>query len=224
MRSLRLARKAEQLNAVIIAEFVEPGESAKSARRKALQDMLDYIGAHEVKYCITNKVDGLARNRLDDAIIHATLREAGVTLVSVTENIDETPSGMLMHGIKAPIGYLNVRTTDPKGHKVRDIGIDPDRADHVRFAFTAYATADWSLGTLARELETRGLTTRATPSFPAKPVTTTLLHKRGSHAKPSTPASASPTTNNSAHASQSRSPPSSAKHTRKAAMEVGLSD
>ena len=201
-------RKADQLNAVIIAEFIEPGESAKSARRKALQDMLDYIGAHEVKYCIINKVDRLARNRLDDAIIHATLREAGVTLVSVTENIDETPSGMLMHGImasiaefyslnlaqevtkglvqkasiggtpnKAPIGYLNVRTTDAKGHEIRDVDIDPDRADHIRFAFTAYATGDWSLGTLARELETRGLTTRATPSFPAKPVTTTLLHK-----------------------------------------------
>lgn len=201
-------RKAQQLGAVIIAEFIEPGESAKSARRKALQDMLDYIGAHEVKYCIINKVDRLARNRLDDAIIYATLREAGVTLVSVTENIDETPSGMLMHGImasiaefyslnlaqevtkglvqkasiggtpnKASIGYLNVRTTDAKGHEIRDVDIAPDRADHIRFAFTAYATGDWSLGTLARELETRGLMTRATPSFPAKPVTTTLLHK-----------------------------------------------
>ena len=34
-------RKAEQLNAVIIAEFIEPGESANSAHRKALQEMLD---------------------------------------------------------------------------------------------------------------------------------------------------------------------------------------
>ena len=36
-----------------------------------------------------------------DAIIHATLRDANISLVSVTENIDETPSGMLMHGILA---------------------------------------------------------------------------------------------------------------------------
>ncbi|WP_367343322.1 recombinase family protein, partial [Propionibacterium sp.] len=48
-----------------------------------------------------NKVDRPARNRLDDAIIHATLRDANISLVSVTENIDETPSGMLMHGILA---------------------------------------------------------------------------------------------------------------------------
>ena len=201
-------RKAQQLGAVIVKEFIEPGESAKTTNRRALQDMLGYVAEHPVRYCIINKVDRLARNRLDDAIIHATLRDAGVALVSVTENIDETPSGMLMHGImasiaefyslnlaqevvkgmvqkaeiggtptRAPIGYLNTRTTDPQGHEVRDVEIDPERADLIRFAFTAYATGDWSLSTLARELETRGLTTRPTPSQPAKPLTTTGLHK-----------------------------------------------
>lgn len=201
-------RKADQLGAVIVNEFIEPGESAKSARRRALQEMLDYIAAHPVRYCIINKVDRLARNRLDDAIIHATLRGANITLVSVTENIDETPSGMLMHGIlasmaefyslnlaqevvkgmvqkatiggtptKAPLGYRNARTTDAQGHEVREVELDPDRADLVRFAFTAYATGDWSLSSLARELKTRGLTTRPTPSQPAKPLTTTGLHK-----------------------------------------------
>ncbi|WP_431831285.1 recombinase family protein [Corynebacterium pseudodiphtheriticum] len=55
--------------------------------------------------------------------------------------------------------------------------IDPERADLVRFAFTAYATGDWSLSRLAKELTARGLTTRPTPSQPAKPVTTTGLHK-----------------------------------------------
>ncbi len=201
-------RKAEQLGAVIVKEFIESGESAKTARRRALQEMLDYIAANPVQLCIINKVDRLARNRLDDAIIHATLRGANITLVSVTENIDESPSGMLMHGIlasmaefyslnlaqevlkgmtqkasiggtptKAPLGYLNVRTTDAKGREVRDVEPDPDRAELIRFAFTAYATGDWSLSSLARELKTRGLTTRSTPSQPAKPVTTTGLHK-----------------------------------------------
>ncbi len=201
-------RKAEQLGAVIVKEFIEPGESAKSARRRSLQEMLDYIAANPVRYCIINKVDRIARNRLDDAIIHATLRGANTTLVSVTENIDETPSGMLMHGIlasmaefyslnlaqevikgmtqkatiggtptKAPLGYLNVRTADAKGREIRDIAIDPDRADLIRFAFTAYATGDWSLSSLAKELNARGLTTRPTPAQPARPITTTTLHK-----------------------------------------------
>ncbi len=201
-------RKADQLGAVIVAEFIEPGESAKTVKRKALQEMLDYLAANSVRYCIINKVDRIARNRLDDAIIHATLRGKGVTLVSVTENIDETPSGMLMHGImasiaefyslnlaqevtkglvqkasmggtpnRAPLGYLNIRTVDAKGREVRDVETDPERAEHVRFAFTAYASGNWSLSKLTRELETRGLTTRPTPAYPERPVTTKLLHK-----------------------------------------------
>ena len=71
------------------------------AQRRALQNLLDYVTENPVQYCIINKVDRLARNRLDDALIHATLRDANISLVSVTENIDETPSGMLMHGILA---------------------------------------------------------------------------------------------------------------------------
>ena len=34
--------------------------------------------------------------------------------------------------------------------------LDPDRAELVRFAFTAYATGNWSLSKLARELEAEG--------------------------------------------------------------------
>ena len=206
-------RKADQLGAVIVKEFIEPGESAKTARRRALQEMLDYVALNPVQYCIIKKVDRLARNRLDDAIIHSTLREANISLVSVTENIDETPSGMLMHGMlmhgilasmaefyslnlaqevlkgmtqkaaiggtpmMAPLGYLNTRSTDSKGREVRDVELDPDRADHIRFAFSSYASGDWSLSALANELQARGLTTRVTPTRAAKPVTTTGLHK-----------------------------------------------
>lgn len=96
-------RKAEALSARIVAEFVDAGESARSADRPDLQRMLDYVASHQVTYCIVHKVDRLARNRLDDVEIHRALISAGVTLVSATENIDETPSGMLLHGIMSSI-------------------------------------------------------------------------------------------------------------------------
>ena len=96
-------RKAEELGARIVAEFVDAGESARSADRPDLQRMLEYIATHQVAYCIVHKVDRLARNRVDDVEIHRRLVEAGVTLVSATENIDETPSGMLLHGIMSSI-------------------------------------------------------------------------------------------------------------------------
>lgn len=112
------ARKAEDLGARIVAEFVDAGESARSADRPDLQRMLEYIATHQVTYCIVHKVDRLARNRLDDVEIHRRLVEAGVTLVSATENIDETPSGMLLHGIMSSIAEFyskNLATEVTKG-------------------------------------------------------------------------------------------------------------
>jgi site-specific DNA recombinase len=97
-------RKAEALGAVVAAEFVDRGESARSAARPKLQAMLRYLRQHsEIRYVIVHKVDRLARNRFDDVEINLELRKIGVTLVSATENIDETPSGMLLHGIMSSI-------------------------------------------------------------------------------------------------------------------------
>lgn len=96
-------RKADAPGAAIVAEFVDAGEPARSADRPDLKRMLDYVKTHRANYCIVYKVERLARNRLDDVEIHRALMEAGVTLVSATENIDETPSGMLLHGIMSPI-------------------------------------------------------------------------------------------------------------------------
>ena len=50
-----------------------------------------------------HKIDRLARNRADDVEINLVLQRAGTTLVSCTENIDETPSGILLHGIMSSI-------------------------------------------------------------------------------------------------------------------------
>jgi DNA invertase Pin-like site-specific DNA recombinase len=111
-------RKAESLNAVIVEEFIEPGESGTTTDRPALQRLLAYVTTHPVAYCIVHKIDRLARNRLDDAMIHYELRQAGVMLVSATENIDETPSGMLVHGIMSSIAEfysLNLATEVTKG-------------------------------------------------------------------------------------------------------------
>ena len=102
-------RKADALGADVVAEFVDAGESARSAKRPELQRMLDYIATHQVTYCIVHKVDRLARNRLDDVDIHRHLIDAGVQLVSATENIDDTPSGMLLHGIMSSIAEFYSR-------------------------------------------------------------------------------------------------------------------
>ena len=102
-------RKARELNAIITEEFVVAGESARKADRPELMRMIEYVKTHHVAYCIVHKVDRLARNRADDVTIHLALKEAGVMLVSATENIDETPSGMLLHGIMSTIAEFYSR-------------------------------------------------------------------------------------------------------------------
>ncbi len=111
-------RKAEELGARVVREFVDAGESARSADRDGLQDMLAFITATRVQFCIVHKLDRLARNRADDVKIHEALINAGVTLVSATESIDQTPSGMLVHGIMSSIAEFysrNLATEVTKG-------------------------------------------------------------------------------------------------------------
>ena len=95
--------KAEDIGATIVEEFVDPGYSGRTLKRPDLQRMFTYIKTHQVTYCIVHKLDRLARDRLVDLEIQRALIEAGVTLVSVTESIDETPSGTLVHGVMSAI-------------------------------------------------------------------------------------------------------------------------
>lgn len=103
------ARKADELGTRVVREFIDAGESARSADRDGLQDMLAFIAATRVTFCIVHKLDRLARNRADDVKIHEALINAGVTLVSATESIDQTPSGMLVHGIMSSIAEFYSR-------------------------------------------------------------------------------------------------------------------
>jgi site-specific DNA recombinase len=101
--------KAASMGAIIIKEFVDRGASARSANRPELQNMLEYLADHEVDIVIVHKLDRLARNRADDVEISKALDDSNVRLVSTTESIDQTPSGMLLHGIMSSIAEFYSR-------------------------------------------------------------------------------------------------------------------
>jgi site-specific DNA recombinase len=198
-------RKASGMGAVIVAEFIDAGESARKADRPQLQAMLEYVREHPISFCIVHKVDRLARNRVDDVEINVALTRAGVKLVSASENIDETPSGMLLHGIMSTIAEfysrnlatevskgmtqkavsggtvarapIGYKKQDALGREYRTIEVDEARVGHVKWAFESYATGDWSLSMLQEKLAHRGLRTRPTPKIPAKPLEIANLHK-----------------------------------------------
>lgn len=204
-------RKAEALGAVVIEEFADRGESAKTSARPELQRMLAYVAENPVAYLIVHKVDRLARNRSDDVQIHMALKNAGVTLVSCSENIDETPSGMLLHGIMSSIAEFYSRNLANEvikgsvqkakaggtigkaptgylnvrkienGREVRTVEIDPVRGPLMRYAFEAYATGEWTLRNLLAEITRRGLDTTPGPRTPSKPLVLSHFHRLLQH-------------------------------------------
>ncbi|HEY4894757.1 MAG TPA: recombinase family protein [Solirubrobacteraceae bacterium] len=180
--------------------YMERAESARSDDRPVLQQMLRELPALGVKYLIVHKVDRLARNRLDDATLYQRIVGMGITLVSASENIDETPAGRLMHGMLASFAeyYSNNLATEimkglhrkhelggtpfkpPIGYEskrtlngsqdIRTVIVDETRAPLVKLAFILYATGEWPTLRLAAHLEEQGLRSRGTRRYPERPM------------------------------------------------------
>lgn len=185
--------KAETMDAMVIDEYTDAGESARSSDRPQLQAMLSrLVNERDIDYVIVHKVDRLARNRADDVTINLMITKSGAQLVSVSEAIDDSPSGMLLHGIMSSIAEFYSQNlageikkgmhqkakdgwypgsaplgyinvrTTRNGQEVRSIEIDPERGHLVRWAFEAYASGEYSLNQLAEALAAKGLRSRST--------------------------------------------------------------
>ncbi len=150
----------------------------------------------DVDYLVVYRLDRLSRDELTQFTVLAELKLAGCQLVSATESIDETPQGMLAMGILASVnayrsrddgrkitegrlrkalvggtpyrvrpGYLNVRQWDG-ANDIRTVTVDEERAPHIKWAFAAYATGEYSMTQLVEDLWDRGLRTRPTAKRP----------------------------------------------------------
>jgi DNA invertase Pin-like site-specific DNA recombinase len=186
--------------------FAERAESARSDNRPVLQEMMKQLPGLGVQALIVHKVDRLARNRLDDALLYKQLVGMGIQLISASENIDETPAGQLMHGMLATFAefYSNNLAVEvkkgleqkhanggtpfrpPIGYKphrvmigqqdIRTVVLDEERAPLVQAAFQLYASGDWSLIKLTAHLAQLGLTTRPTAKHTAKQLAVSTVH------------------------------------------------
>jgi site-specific DNA recombinase len=172
----------------LAGEFVDAGESARTADRPMLKAMLRRVADGGIGAVVVHKIDRLARSMEDHVAIRAALRRSGVQLVSVTENIEETASGRLVEGIHALMAEFysanlagEIRkgmsqkakmggwpTKAPIGYlnirekiagkDIAKVVLDPDRALLVREAFRLYATGDYSLPELQGTMHAKGLT------------------------------------------------------------------
>lgn len=186
----KIHERGIELSATKATEFIDPGRTATTIdQRPEFQAMIAYLREHpNVRYVIVYMLSRFARNRLDDAIMVATLEKLGVRLISAVEkNIDDTPTGRMLHGMLAVINeYASSQSAEdvkykmgqkaknggtitrtPVGYlntieivddrKVRTVIIDPVRGPFIRLAFELYATGEYTVEEVAQELYDRGL-------------------------------------------------------------------
>ncbi len=157
------------MGGILVDEYVDAGESAKSAHRPQLQKMLRELKTKHVDYVIVHKIDRLARNRADDVEINALIAKAGAKLISVAEPVDETPAGKLLYNMMADVAQYHsdnlavevLKGMDTKakrggtqyraplgylnwrelkdGADIRTVVVDDERAPLIRWAFEQYA-------------------------------------------------------------------------------------
>ncbi|MBP2320517.1 DNA invertase Pin-like site-specific DNA recombinase [Kibdelosporangium banguiense] len=190
-------------------EYVEPGRSAtEMSKRAAFQRLLARIrNSGDIDHVIVYKLSRLARNRVDDAIVMADLRQHGVTLISATESVDDTPVGQLMHGILATFNEYQSRESGADiaykmgqkarnggtigrarlgylnhidrtdGREIRTVIVDPERAPLVRLGFELFAAGNLTIEQLSDKLCQRGLRTRPTTRYPPQRVSVSKLSR-----------------------------------------------
>ena len=96
-----LRKHAESKGYDVVRDYVDEAESARTAHRPAFQEMIA-ASKNRVKQfdvILVWKLSRFARNREDSIMYKSLLRKHGVQLVSINEQIDDTPTGKLFEGM-----------------------------------------------------------------------------------------------------------------------------
>ena len=170
--------------------FVEKGESAKTADRTELKNLLTHCREHRGRiHCVVvYAVNRFARDQYDHSVLRLQLQRLGVTLRSATEPIDDSSTGKLMEGIVAAFAQFDndVRSERTvQGMKARlerggwtfpaPLGYlaqrdsngkktllpDPERAPFVTHAFELFASGLYNVNETLAIVGKMGLRTRA---------------------------------------------------------------
>ncbi len=88
---------------IVTPAFIEEGESAKTMDRSKLKEMLEFVASNKGKIdtLLIHKIDRLSRQTLDYQTIKVLLAKYGVVIHSLSENIEDSPSGRMLETIMA---------------------------------------------------------------------------------------------------------------------------
>lgn len=167
----------------------EEGESAKTANRTQLKLMMRFCeqDRKQISRVVVYKVDRLSRNTGDYFALKTFFNKLGITLVSATEKLEDTPGGKFYEtllsaaaefdnnvrsqrtteGMKARLmggswssvaPWGYINTTDRLNNKI--IAPHPERAEAVKIMFEMYATGKYTFEEIAGAVNKLGLKSR----------------------------------------------------------------
>lgn len=168
--------------------FKDEGFSAKTADRPAFMEAVEFARRTKVAAFVVWKIDRFSRNQADFHTLRVLLSKFGVRLFSVTELIENNPTGTLLTGILAAFAQHEndaraertvggMKTCIQRGEwlwkapigyisakreedKRPRMVIDEERATLVRLAFELYSTGLYTKKEVLRRLNEQGLRTR----------------------------------------------------------------
>lgn len=85
---------------VIIKEYTDEAQSARSDRRPAFQRMFTELPDLDVQIVLVHKLDRFSRDRYDTAFYKRQLKQQNIRLISVLEsNLDDSPESIILESV-----------------------------------------------------------------------------------------------------------------------------
>lgn len=174
---------------LITKTYIDRAQSGRSDRRVEFQNMMDAARNNDFKYILIYQYDRFSRNRRHSINYKYELQKLGITLISVTEPLMDSPEKIFMEGFLENIAEYYVLDLSRKtkrgmdetfkkrnslggtqilGYKVHDkkIVIDEPKAEIARFIFESVANGI-TLDVIANELNAKGYKTNRGNDFTA---------------------------------------------------------
>ena len=178
---------AERCGYRVVGEYIDRALTGTSDDRPDFQRMIRDSEKKQFQIVIVWKLDRFARNRYDSAIYKRMLRKHDVRVVSVMENITDSPEGIILEGLLESMAeYYSANLSEnirrgqkasiekgwfcggwvPMGYKVQDHKLIPDEktAPLIRELYARYADGD-SLADIAKDFNNRGFRTTRGATF-----------------------------------------------------------
>lgn len=178
-----------QKNQILIkATYVDEAQSATTDQREQFLQMVRDTKELQVDYCIVHKLDRFSRNRYDSAFYKRELKQNGVRVVSVLEQLDDSPESIILESVLEGMSEYYSKNlarevrkgqkenalqarhnggTPPLGFNVTADGryeINPVEAEAVRKIYDMY-TAYYGYGKICDELNEKGYRTKRGRTF-----------------------------------------------------------